>query len=79
MRTATGIALALVLLGAPLAGCGGDKEERAERGLAVPHETATPESSKAMQQTDAERQQALERQEDAKQKKAFDERESGEK
>jgi hypothetical protein len=72
MRAAIRIAVVLPLLGVPLAGCHESQQEKTERGLAVPHETTTPESGAAMKETTAERQQDIEKKEDAVQQKAFD-------
>jgi hypothetical protein len=78
MRPAIWIAVVLPLLGLPLAGCRQSQEEKAERGLAVPGETTTPESADAMRETTAERQADLEKKEEAAQEKAFDAENSGE-
>ena len=74
MRPAIWIAVVLPLLGLPLAACTEDesKQEINERGLAAPNEVTTPESGKEMDETSAERQQNLERAEQAVQDKAFD-------
>ncbi len=72
MRPAIWIAVVLPLLGLPLAGCHESQQEKTDRGLAVPGETTTPESAADMKDTSAERQQAIEKQEDAVQEKAFD-------
>ena len=78
MRPAIWIAVALPLLGLPLAGCHESQQEKTERGLAVPGETTTPESKNAMKETTAERQQQIEKEEDAVQQKAFDQQNAGE-
>ena len=78
MRPAIWIAVALPLLGLPLAGCHQSQEEKTERGLAVPGETTTPESTADMKEPSAERQQDLEKKEDAAQEKAFDQENTGE-
>ena len=77
MRRALFIALAVSLLGVPLAGCGGTEEERAERGLAPATEESTPESSKAMQETEAQRQQQVVDEMEKKQQEEFDAANSG--
>jgi len=77
MRAAIWIAVALPLLGTPLLGCQQSEQEKAERGLAVPGETTTPESAADMKESTAERQADLEKKEDAIQEKAFDDANSG--
>ena len=77
MRPAIWIAVALPLLGLPLAGCQQSQEEKTERGLAVPGETTTPESAADMKDTTAERQKDIEKKEDAVQQKAFDQQNAG--
>jgi len=73
MRIAIWMALALPLLGVPLAGCGGDTEQRDARGLAPPDETNVPESEKAMKETEAQRQETIEKDEEATEQKEFNE------
>jgi hypothetical protein len=77
MRRALWLVLALPLLGVPLAGCGGTEEERAERGLAPADEESTPESEKAMQETEQQRQQQVESEMEKKQQEEFDAANSG--
>jgi len=60
----------LLLLALPaVGGCGPDK---AERGLAVPGETTTPESKKDMSETEQQRQQQITNEMQQKQQKEFD-------
>jgi hypothetical protein len=74
MRPAIWIAVALPLLGLPLAACteGESEQEINQRGLAVPNAVTTPESETDMQETNAQRQQQIEQAEQAVQDKDFD-------
>jgi len=66
------LALASLLLGLSLGGCGGDREER---GLAPDPEVADPQSARELQETEAQRDEEMEVEEDAAETKKFDETE----
>ena len=66
------LALASLLLGLSLGGCGGDREER---GLAPDPEVADPQSARELQETEAQRDEQMEVEEDAAETKKFDETE----
>jgi len=66
------VALASLLLGLSLGGCGGDREER---GLAPDPEVADPQSARELQETEAQRDEQMEVEEDAAETKKFDETE----
>jgi hypothetical protein len=67
-----GLALASLLLGLSLGGCGGDREER---GLAPDPEVADPESARALEETEAQRDEEMATDLDAAATKEFDETE----
>ena len=78
MRRAVHLAFAISLLGVPLLhGCGGNEEQRAERGLAPKDEESTPESQKAMQETEQQRQEQVVDEMQKQQEKEFDAANSG--
>ena len=66
------LALASLLLGLSLGGCGGDREER---GLTPDPEVADPQSARELQETEAQRDEQMEVEEDAAETKKFDETE----
>ena len=66
------LALASLLFGLSLGGCGGDREER---GLAPDPEVADPQSARELQETEAQRDEQMEVEEDAAETKKFDETE----
>jgi hypothetical protein len=65
-----GLALASLLLGLSLGGCGGDREER---GLAPDPEVTDPQSERELQETEVRRDEEMEVDEDAGETKKFDE------
>ena len=58
-------AAALLVFGAA---CGGDAEERAERGLAMPDEQAVPGSEKEFEMTEEQREKQIDTEEAATEK-----------
>jgi hypothetical protein len=66
------LALASLLLGLSLGGCGGDREER---GLAPDPEVADPESARELDETEAQRDEENAADLDAAATKKFDETE----
>jgi hypothetical protein len=73
-RNAIRIALSIGLLVSPLAACGRDQ---AQRGLSPPDETSTPESRTDMGETQAQRQEQVEKDMQQEQTQEFDASEQG--
>jgi outer membrane murein-binding lipoprotein Lpp len=69
MKRSIGTLLLLGIAALPLAGCGGDREER---GLSPAVEEAVPMDPKEMEMTEAERRAKAAKEEAAAEKRAFD-------
>ncbi len=67
-----GLALATLLLGLSLGGCGSDREER---GLAPDPEVADPQSARELEETEAQRDEEMADDLDAAATQKFDETE----